>query len=94
LVLKENIAGFCRNLWGRKAYVVVLVARVALLLSAAVGHEVVTWEDSAFAAAFAVAALVVWVTMITPEWVQEAADAYATRLIESAFPIPPQSSVE
>jgi hypothetical protein len=90
LVLKENIAyGFRRNLWGRKGYgiavsVVVLIASAAVLAAAALRYEVAKWEGAAFAAAFAVVGLAVWLTIITSAWVREAADAYATRLIESA----------
>jgi hypothetical protein len=94
LVLRENIAyGFRRNLWGRKSYgiavaVIVLVVSVILLVAAALDHEVSAWQSAAFSAAFAVAALIVWVTTITPEWVREAGEAYATRLLESAIRLP------
>jgi hypothetical protein len=95
LVLKENIAyGFRRNLWGRKPYgiavaALVLTASGGLLIAAALGHEVVPWESAAFAVAFAAVALVVWLTTITPEWVREAGEAYATRLLESAIRLSP-----
>jgi hypothetical protein len=99
LVLKENIAyGFRRNLWGRKPYgiavaALVLAASAALLIAAAFGHEVGTWESGAFAPAFAAAALIVWITTITPEWVHEGGEAYATRLLESAIRLPPVDRV-
>jgi hypothetical protein len=95
LVAKENTTyGFRRNLWGRKAYgiavaLLALVASAAPLLSAAVGHEFVSWPAAAFAAAFAALALAVWLTTVTPGWVREAAEAYATRLLESAVRLPP-----
>jgi hypothetical protein len=91
LVLKENIGyGFRRNLWGRKGYgiavaVLVLAASGGLLVAAAVGHEVYAWESAAVAAAYAALALVLWITTVTTEWVHEAADAYAKRLLESAL---------
>jgi hypothetical protein len=96
LVLKENITyGFRRNLWGRKRYgiavaVLVLTACTGLLIAAALEDEVVPWPGAAFAAAFAGVSLLVWLTMITPEWVREAGDAYATRLLESAVRLPPK----
>jgi hypothetical protein len=97
LVLKENIAyGFRRNLWGRKPYgigvaLLVLAASAGLLVAAALGHEVSAWESAAFAAAFAAVALVIWITTVTPAWVHEAGDAYATRLLESALRLPARS---
>ena len=94
LVLKENIAyGFRRNLWGRKLYgiavaALVLLTSVGLLLAKALGQGVVPWESAAFEAAFAAVALLVWLTTITPEWVREAGETYATRLFESAIRLP------
>jgi hypothetical protein len=99
LVLKENIAyGFRRNLWGRKPYGIAVAALVlgvsaTLLIVAALGHEVNAWEAAASAAAFAAAALIVWITTITPEWVHEGGEAYATRLLESAIRLPPVDRV-
>jgi hypothetical protein len=99
LVLKENIAyGFRRNLWGRKPYgiavaALVIAASAALLIAAALGHEVNAWEAAAFAAAFAAASLIVWITTITPGWVHEGGEAYATRLLESAIRLPPVDRV-
>lgn len=96
LVHKENIAyGFRRNLWARKRYgigvaVLVLAASVGLLIAAAFDHEVSLWESVAFAAAFAAVALILWTTTVTPEWVREAGEAYATRLLESALRLPPR----
>lgn len=95
LVVKENTAyGLRRNLWGRKAYgiavaMLALTASAALLVSAAVGHEIGSWPAAAFAAGFAALALAVWLTTITSGWVREAAEAYATRLLESAVRLPP-----
>jgi hypothetical protein len=97
LVLKENIGyGFRRNLWGRKPYgiavaTLVVLISLALLIVAATGHEVGAWESAAIAAGFAVLVLVIWLTTITPEWVREAGDAYATRLLESALRLPPHT---
>jgi hypothetical protein len=90
LVLKENIGyGFCRNLWGRKPYgiaiaLLALAASGALLIAAAVGHGWESWPAAAVAAGFAALALVVWLAVVTPAWVGEAGEAYATRLLESA----------
>ena len=95
LVMKENVAyGFRRNLWGRRRYGLavaglVLVVSGALALIAASGNELVSWAGAAFAAGFAALALVVWLTVVTPGWVREAAEAYATRLLETAVRLPP-----
>jgi hypothetical protein len=94
LVLRENIAyGFRRNLWGRKPYglavaILALAASGALLIGAAVGHEFGSWTDAALGAGFAVLALAIWLAVVTPGWVHEAAEAYATRLLESAVRLP------
>jgi hypothetical protein len=94
LVQKENVAyGFRRNLWGRKPYglaigILVLTASAALLVSAAIGHEFQSWVAAAVTAGFAALALFVWLTVITPAWVHEAGEAYATRLLESAVRLP------
>jgi hypothetical protein len=99
LVVKENTAyGLRRNLWGRKPYgiavaILTLAASAALLASAAVGHEVASWPAAAFVAGFAALALAVWLTMITPGWVRESAEAYATRLLESAVRLPAEEPV-
>lgn len=61
---------------------------LCLVVAAMLGHEVVAWGSAAFAAAFAGVALIVWLTMITPGWVSDAGDAYATRLLESAIRLP------
>ena len=60
-----------------------------LLIVVVLGHEVAAWEAAAASAAFAAAVLIVWITTITPEWVHEAGEAYATRLLESAIRLPP-----
>jgi hypothetical protein len=94
LVLRENVAyGFRRNLWGRKPYglavaSLALAASAALLISAVIGHEFQSWAAAAFAAGFAALAILVWLTVVTPAWVLEAAQAYATRLLESAVRLP------
>ena len=94
LVVKENTAyGFRRNLWGRKEYgtavaILALTASAVLLIAAAVGHGFGSWAAAAVATGFAALALVVWQTTITPGWVREAAEAYATRLLESAVRLP------
>ena len=95
LVGKENIAyAFRRNLWGRKEYgiavaILVVGAGIAVLISAAAGHELGSWAAAAFAAGFAAVALIVWIKTVTPRWVREAAEAYATRLFESAVRLAP-----
>ena len=95
LVQKENVAyGFRRNLWGRKPYglavaILALAASGALLISAVIGHEFQSWAAAAFAAGFAAMAILVWLTVVTPSWVLEAGEAYATRLLESAVRLPP-----
>jgi hypothetical protein len=73
LVVRENAGyGFRRNLWGRKSYgiavaLVVLVVAGGLIVAAAVGHETLSWKGATIAAAFAAAALVVWLTTITSD---------------------------
>lgn len=100
LVQKENAAyGFRRNLWGRKPYglaiaILVLAACVALLVSAAIGHEFQSWAAAALAGGFAALALLVWLTVVTPAWVHEAGEAYATRLLESAVRLPPAQGTD
>jgi hypothetical protein len=90
LVLRENMAyGFRRNLWGRKPYGIAAAAATlavsgGLLVAAAAGQELVPWEGAAFVAGYAAVALLTWIAAITPDWVREAAEAYATRLLESA----------
>jgi hypothetical protein len=96
LVLKENIGyGFRRNLWGRKPYGIAVAALAALasaglLVAVALGDDVVPWASAAVGLGFSVIALVVWTAMVTTEWVHEAAQAYATRLLESAVRVPPR----
>lgn len=97
LVLKENIAyGFRRNLWGRKPYgvgtaIIVLAISAALLIVAAFGHALGSWPASAAAAVFAGVTLLIWLTMVNEEWVHEAADSYATRLMQTALRLPPKA---
>lgn len=94
LVVKENIAyGFRRNLWGRKSYgiavaLVVLAISVASLIAAAIGHSLGTWPAAAAAAAFAALALLLWLAMVNENWVREAAEAYAERLMQTATRLP------
>jgi hypothetical protein len=64
-----------------------------MLIAAALGLDVKAWEAAAFAAAFAAASLIVWITTITPGWVHEGGEAYATRLLESAIRLPPVDRV-
>jgi hypothetical protein len=90
LVLKENtLYGFRRNLWGRKPFgiaaaAIILLASVGLLIAAAVGHGLGSWPAAAVAAVFATLALLVWLFMVDGDWVREAADAYAQRLMQTA----------
>jgi hypothetical protein len=94
LVVKENIAyGFRRNLWARKSYgivvaLVVLAVGVALLIAAAVGQALGSWPAAAVAAAFAALALLVWLAIVNEDWVREAAEAYAERLMQTATRLP------
>jgi hypothetical protein len=98
LVLKEDTNyGFRRNLWGRKPFGIataLLVGAVsaALLIAAAVGHAWGSWKAAAVAAGFAALALLGWLLVVTPSWVRESADAYATRLLESAERLPAAAS--
>jgi peptidoglycan/LPS O-acetylase OafA/YrhL len=94
LVLKENIAyGFRRNLWGRKRYgigVAALVAALglALLLASALGFDSLDRWAAITAAVFALITLVVWMLVVTEDWVREAGEAYASRLLDSALRLP------
>jgi hypothetical protein len=94
LVVKENVVyGFRRNLWGRKPYGVAVASLAlagsgALLIGAAAGHEFDSWTAAAFGAGFAALDLAIWLAVVTPGWVYEAAEAYATRLLESAARLP------
>jgi hypothetical protein len=94
LVVKENIAyGFRRNLWGRKNYgiavgLLVLAISVVLLIAAAFGHSFGSWPAAAVAAAFAALAVLVWLATVNEDWVREAAEAYAERLMQTATRLP------
>jgi len=90
LVLKENITyGFRRNLWARKnsgiaVALVVLAISAGLLIAAAIGHSFGSWPAAAAAAAFAALAFLVWRAIVNEDWVREAAEAYAERLMQTA----------
>jgi peptidoglycan/LPS O-acetylase OafA/YrhL len=94
LVLKENTAyGFRRNVWGRKPYGVAIAGLVvalglALLVASALGVDSIDRWAAVIAAAFALIALVVWVLVVTENWVRDAGDAYASRLLDSALRLP------
>ncbi|MGH3113813.1 MAG: hypothetical protein ACRDOP_10155 [Gaiellaceae bacterium] len=98
LVLKENTSyGFRRNLWARKPYGIVVAALVSLasavlLVVDAVGREVAPTGSALVPFVYGVLALVVRTMMVTPEWVRDAAEAYATRLLESAVRVPPHGA--
>jgi hypothetical protein len=91
LVLKENIAyGFRRNLWARKRYgiavaIAVLAASIGLLIADAVASA----AAAGVAAAFSALALLVWLAIVNEDWVREAAQAYAERLMQTATRLPP-----
>ena len=95
LVLKENIAyGFRRNLWGRKPYgvgiaVTTAALSAAFLGAAALGHELIPWQAGAVSLAFSGITTLVWLTVVTRNWVRDAAEAYAVRLLESATRVQP-----
>lgn len=81
--------GFRRNLWGHRALgIAVALGSVIVILGVAVLGAVGAVRISgptALAVALVDSIIVaVWVRMITVEWVREAADAYAERLLSSA----------
>jgi hypothetical protein len=86
--------GFRRNLWGRKPFGLA-VASVALcialgfLVASILGHQRNQLLPATVAVGFASIALASWLLIITPNWVEETADAYAQRLVESAVVLPP-----
>jgi hypothetical protein len=94
LVWEENANyGFRRNLWGRKALGVSLAAIVGLgslglLVADSVGPGWGSSAAAALSAGFSIFALIVWGLMVTQNWVKEVAEAYASRLIESAARLP------
>jgi hypothetical protein len=94
LVLKENVAyGFRRNLWARKCYgiavaLAVLAISIGWLVADAVGASLGSAAATAAAAAYSALALLVWLAIVNEDWVREAAQAYAERLIQTATRLP------
>jgi hypothetical protein len=81
--------GFRRNLWGHRTLGIVLAAAGALIaLGAAVlgvlGVVQVSVPTALVVAILDIADAVVWARMVTENWVRQAADAYAERLLSSA----------
>jgi hypothetical protein len=98
LVLKENVAyGFRRNLWARRSYgiavaLAVLAISLGLLVADAAGADLGSAAAAGVAAAIAAVALVVWLAIVNEDWVGEAAEAYAERLMQTATRLPPRAS--
>jgi len=98
LLLGENIAyGFRRNLWGMKAAaIVILVVSIAasaakLLfydLSEPIRQQIVVIDLATIL--FLALLFAVWVVRVSPNWVMEAADAYAVRLLSCCDVLDPQ----
>ena len=85
--------GFRRNLWGRRAFGIVLslaiaAAAGALLLVELFRETPFSPWTTAVAFFFALITLALWLFMVTPEWVKEAGFAYAERLLASAERLP------
>lgn len=81
--------GFRRNLWGHRTLGIVLAAAGTLIAlgAAALGIAGVTRVSVPMAPAVAIvdaAGAVLWARMVTENWVRQAADAYAERLLSSA----------
>ncbi|MCR9095669.1 MAG: hypothetical protein NXI30_15720 [bacterium] len=89
LVFEENCSyGFRRNLWGLKPWGL----SCCLLALAVIGLRYGLFSDSvnelmsilaAPALLLSIGFLLVWVGVITPDWVKSSADAYSERLLES-----------
>jgi hypothetical protein len=81
--------GFRRNLWGHRSLGIVLAAAGALVALGAAAFGAAGVIRVSIPTALAVGILdaagaVVWARMVTEDWVRQAADAYAERLLSSA----------
>lgn len=89
LVFRENCSyGFRRNLWGMKPVGVTLAAlALAVVAVLLVGYRASSNADTVrrllIAGLVSGVVLVGWIVLVTPQWVAQAADAYAVRLLES-----------
>jgi hypothetical protein len=85
--------GFRRNLWGHRTLGVALAAGAALVALSAAVLGIVGLIQVSVSTALVVAAIdsitaVIWARMVTEDWVRQAADAYAERLLASAERLP------
>jgi hypothetical protein len=81
--------GFRRNLWGHRTLGIALAAMGALIAFGAAAFGVVGVIRVSIPTALAVglvdaAGAFVWARMLTEDWVRQAAEAYAERLLASA----------
>ncbi len=85
--------GFRRNLWGHRTLGIVLAVGGALVALGAAVLGAATAIQVSVPIALMVAAVdsilvVIWARVITEDWVRQAADAYAERLLSSAERLP------
>lgn len=86
LLFDENCSyGFRRNIWGMKAYGIViasvgLLSTFALLTIQVVKHSPIT-PIAIICSAIDLALLFIWIFWIRPEWVRIPAEAYGERLL-------------
>jgi hypothetical protein len=97
LVFKELTSyGFRRNLWGMKPFGVALACGCIALQGAILTREVVAHHQLAPLSLLTTLAnlllLMVWLFIVSPNWVKVPADAYAERLLAAATDIDPLKS--
>jgi hypothetical protein len=91
LIFKENVSyGFRRNLWGLKALglSLALVGLFALALRAWLELPVIS-TDVVVGSVLTFVVILVWIFVVTPDWVRIPAEAYAARLLESCDQLEP-----
>jgi hypothetical protein len=85
--------GFRRNLWAHRRLGIVLALFGAVIASGAAVLGAADMPESSGSAAVAVAIVdavgaMLWARMVTEDWVRQAADAYAERLLSSLERLP------
>jgi hypothetical protein len=85
--------GFRRNLWGHRRLGIVLALAGAVIASGAAVLDAADVAQISVPASVAiavvdVAAAILWARMVTEDWVRQAADAYAERLLSSVERLP------
>jgi hypothetical protein len=87
ILFKENISfGFRRNLWGLKPIGLVVVLAACIVGTAVIGYrfwagQIVPAPDVVIVTAGLWVLLIIWVALVTPEWVRIPADAYGAQLL-------------